>query len=63
LEWYTNSLIGGKGTQVGGGTPEAPTELPPPTAPPSLEQLEGQAQGRGKRRKITKKPFEYSIPR
>jgi hypothetical protein len=44
-------------------TPEAPSELPPSTAPPRLEQPEEQAQGRGKRRKVTKKPFEYSTPR
>jgi hypothetical protein len=44
-------------------TPETPSELPPSTAPPRLEQLEEQAEGRGKRRKVTKKPFEYSTPR
>jgi hypothetical protein len=42
------------------GTPEAPPGLPPSTASPRLEE---QAQGRGKRRKATKKPFEYSTPR
>jgi hypothetical protein len=47
----------------GDGTPEAPPELPPSTAPPRLERLEEQAEGRGKRRKITKKPSEYSAPR
>ena len=45
------------------GTPETPPELPPSTAPPRLERLEEQEQGRGKRRKVTKKPFEYSTPR
>jgi len=45
------------------GTPEAAPELPPSTAPPRLERLEEQAEGRGKRRKATKKPFEYSTPR
>ena len=30
-------------------TPEAPLELPPSTAPPRLEQLEEEAQGRGKK--------------
>jgi hypothetical protein len=44
-------------------TPEAPLELPPSTAPPRLEQLEEEAQGRGKRRKVAKKPFEYSTLR
>jgi hypothetical protein len=41
-------------------------DLPSSTAPPRLEQAqEGQAQeqGRGKRRKITKKPFDNSTPR
>jgi hypothetical protein len=44
------------------GTLEAAPELPPSMAPPRLERLEKQAEGRGERRKAVKKLFEYSTP-
>jgi hypothetical protein len=40
-----------------------PIGNPNPVPKKILEQLEEEAQGRGKRRKVAKKPFEYSTLR